>query len=240
MKLADLQQNVEDFMEVGDLAHAINLLKLNILRESIHREDLLSIAINYENVLRDFSGSIIAYEDFHQFRARTNKALIDLNNKLQEKDISLERPQASLSIQNEDIIQGEPDEKIILNHILTLSVDKDWEQNLHLFLNPEFFPNATPTSMSDLPTENQQRDIVIFNAMHISEEVRYSRLQGSQKSWFDDLEKLVKTTDHLILYYGPTYDKINEWRYRVASANSPFTLYARLKELANFITIYRR
>lgn len=223
MNLSTIQEQVEAAVEKGHFATAFNLLKKNIQHKSSSREQLIGISATYSNLIADRNMNLIKDEMFRVERSRVSASLLSFNSNIQPDDIG--------NKVNRDAVE---------NKILTLSVDVTAEQDLLLHLNPEFFPNATPATPSNVPTQDQQQDIIIFNAMHITEEVRHNKMQGSQKSWFDHLEKLVKTTDHLILYYGPNYDKINEWRYRVATANSPFTLYARLKEIADFITIYRR
>jgi hypothetical protein len=88
------------------------------------------------------------------------------------------------------------------------------------------------------PTD--QYDFLIFNAIsspivpHIQ---AFTEIPDEEQAHFQLLRSYLDKTSKYVLFYGKFYFDLNQ--ERCPSANSKFTLYARMRELVDFINNYK-
>jgi hypothetical protein len=230
--IPDFQNSIKETIADGELVNAMQLMKSKIVDKE-KRNVIIALLgrfnRNYDD--RHIHG-VLSHKNFAQTCEQIQHALISTIDDLKEGDLG-----NSANI-----------EEAIKHKIWTISLDKFERESLHGWLNPSFYPECEAIEPSSFFEEsnkqnfNQDKDIVIFNASQFQNDIddyAYRALKPPQRSWLAHLEKIVTDTNFLVVYFGNYYYRLSEWRTRVHAANSPFTLYSRVKEVSDFIEIHR-
>lgn len=129
-------------------------------------------------------------------------------------------------------------EKLHKPRILVISPSIDSKRYMTDFF--ERMPYPEPVFEVNKLVPADRFDFIIFDA-HTMPEVRdnesFIKLPDQVQDYFFLLEKLIRDTNKYILYFGKYYHNLNP--ERCPSANTKFTLFARMRELMDFMNYYR-
>lgn len=101
-------------------------------------------------------------------------------------------------------------------------------------------PIARPDFVVGEFRASDKYDLIVFDAAGIGPVMKISDfvdLPDAITAHYRLLDRYISDTNKYILYFGKMYFNLNQ--ERCPSANSKFTLYARIRELIDFINHYR-
>lgn len=108
-----------------------------------------------------------------------------------------------------------------------------------------FFEHIEGLPMPDFATNELKRvvdkyDLIVFSAYRlgaIQNEEQLNALAEEERRHLDRLEYYLKNSTKYIVYFGKYYYALNA--ERCMAANSKLTLFARIRELLDFLNHYR-
>lgn len=122
--------------------------------------------------------------------------------------------------------------------ILVVSKNEEDQQYLEGFFSRTPFPK--PDFVINKPVYSDSYDLIIFNAKSIpavSNPAAMAALPDPDQNHLYLLQRYLEQTSKYILFFGEYYHNLN--RERCPSANSKFSLYARLREMIDFLNDYK-
>jgi len=222
MTLAQFIDSIKELLIKNRLSKVFELMNQHLTDEAKHEIGLILLKSQVRRVEFDKLKGIITQ----------NTALVTFNQ-MSDNLLGIIKYLEDSDLLNEDEI----DERDILHYILVIT-DKKREEDFKNLLNSLRFKNIKFANSLDIE-QAQQFDLVIFDNMDLPNK---RQLTDEEKATITAREKVMKTcidnTKQFIIHYGNYLNLINYHRDRIQSANSQFSLYARVKEVINFMEAY--
>ena len=231
MELQNLKEKLQDLFEANKVKTSLSILKQELSRESEKYSIFLSIGRRFNQIQDQKMANTI---DFNTANIELNKigeALLNFIETLGEVDLESMNQFIHKEVSNQIVVftEHEAPEKVedFFNQLnfknisvfRTINFEKVKydEFDLIIFDNRDLPPCFPRNKLEDLESEVSERILIRIEKMN-------SVIKGSSK---------------FLIHYGDFLYWINSNRERVQAANSKFSLYARTKEVIEFINTYR-
>ena len=159
--------------------------------------------------------------DYPTFSLQKNQAIIGLHNAVD-----------SLGVES---VIGKNKEGIIEESILLLSPSLDSEKEMLAYLPFDYFPKLQTAQEEDYQQIANSFKIIIFDYFDHNGIIIESEIRSTQTN---KLQWLLKNTDCYIIWFGTHNDMVRENSDRIYAANFRFALYARIREMIDFLKYY--
>ncbi len=231
MELDLLKAELQDLFEENKIKSCFYLLKARLKRVSERYDTFIKIKRRFNALLDQKIHDTI---DFHSRNIETNKigeSLLYLIETLEEIDLATEQQSTHTEIANpiavftaQDTIEEVTEffnllnfKKVSVFRTEDFSDTKYDEFDLIVFDNKDLPPCFSKKSLAELDLETKEQ---ILNRVK-------------------KMNDVINDSAKVIIHYGEQLYWINAHRDRVQAANSKFSLYARIKEVIEFINTYR-
>lgn len=207
-------------LEKGHLRSSMNHLKDVLKNDSELRHDLTMLLSNYNTLLRnEFT---LEDADVRRETNRMNKALLGLLHLLDKSDVS---------------------EGVFIETFLIIC-NEDKRDDMEVFFGKRYFPNADFINYGD-PLPNGIYDVIVLedegnliNQVEKDNEGKPTKIPTeANKKRQKQMTNYLDATKGYFIYMG-AYFPIVKYKDRVYFSNSRFSLYARLKELLDYMKYY--
>ena len=219
-------QTIHQLLQKGQLALAFQLLQ-HLLESNTHQKALSALKTEYNQLQDEHLKELIEWEAYVERRQGIINELTQLSRHFQLTDTG------ELGSWGKHVTP-----------ILAITFDPKEIEKLEDFFAKFAFTQVDVRTWNENPGFDNYKIIVFDNTDLMDEqEAERSNLRISQENKRSDriiqMDYCVSRSACFILHYGNQFSWVNENRARAHAANSKFALYARLKELVDFIEAYR-
>ncbi len=202
---------------MGNTRKALETLQNSVLPQSEFYNDLLVLTANFNDNNKAVILGIQDPKENQQETNRINQRLLMFIDALEEEDLKTPTP---VSIQNT---------------LLVLTPD----QNRQVVMQDLFFRLGMTTTQVRVFDERltwKDYEIIVFD----NEDLAQSRDKSPEelaviKAREEQIKHALTESHAVLVHYGGYLDLVNQHRNRMQAANSRFTLYARIREVAEFL-----
>ena len=180
----------------------------------------------------DFADDLrVLTSGFRKHERDVIRGVIDRDTDSRQQAIFFDRTQRFIELLTEDILQ--PDFYVrdeFYERILVVCKDKTRQEYLLQFFPREYFPNLKfATGKEAVNTDDQE--IIVFDAM-------FKPSEGKPEGWDQLLRHYLVHAEGYLLFLGSYHQALTEFPEKAYATNSVFSIYARLRELSEFIKYY--
>ena len=256
MKLEAHKKSWKTSVSKGDIIITLESILNQLTHNSSRINELYALIGRFNTTNRAYELGTVKYEDFSLELTRIRLSILKLIDKIREVDFDKKEDVQvieSESLSKEEIINlvesylpkfhqiGSRSENIgiIENQILILS-DKEGMYSLKSYFNIRKFKNVQFESWDNFKIHMlNEIDIVVFNNMDIpSMHSRSSTMDEKTIKRIKIIRQAIEASTCYFIHYGNFFELINEYKNRITPANSIFTLFSRVKEIADFSNTY--
>lgn len=231
MELKILKEKIQDLFEANKIKRSLSLLKQELSRESEKYSDYISIRRRFNEVQDDKMADTIDFSTANTALNKIGQALLNFINTLEEVDLETKKQFLHQEISNSILVftEYESPEKLkdFFNQLNFKDVSVyrtiDFEEVRYNEFDLIIFDNR------DLPTCYSKKDVEKLDP----------EIQKQIHDRIAQMDLIIKESSKFLIHYGNILYWINSNRERVQAANSKFSLYARTKEVIEFINTYR-
>ncbi len=230
MKVQEFQQALFDLIESSRLERALKELKENLRTDIELWVYSLSLSREYNKLLDRYYSGLLSYSEMSISETRITEALIRLIGKISVGDLK-------------DTPMVHPPQGIA-NPILVVSRNEEKDELSDFFQKLGF--SSVSFGAGDLLKDQEDVDLVIFDNRDLQDcrtKDDLTKIPVEERQKIEQREEmmqsLIEKTPRLLLHYGGQSYIVSKNRNRVYAANSSFSLYARTKEIIDFINAYR-
>lgn len=230
MKLEELKKQLQAHFSNNRIKSVLDLMEENLSIESDIYDDFLLIRQRYNHYQDEKMAEVVEYSQGDVFLNKITKSILHLIRKLAPSDLSVKKNKILNEIKNPILLISSPD--------LTIPSLEDFMISLN-------FTNVTIKDSIALEERNQF-DLIILDNRHLPSCFRkddFDKLEENLKSRVESRIKLMEAIIHetplFMIHFGEQLFWINSFRKRIHAANSQFSLFARTKEMLDFINTYR-
>lgn len=230
MKINTFKKNLTNLFSENKIKAVLKILKKELNENTDSYMEYIQIRRRYNALSDQQMAALIADEAAMTELNKIGAAILQFIQKMKAEDLK-NNMVASLSQ--------------IANPILLITNDAQKLSSLKNFMEQLNFSSVKVTHSSDIPEEGSY-DLVIIDNRHFpacpNEKILSQMAPEPQKEIRQSLElmdKLIRNTSLFIIHFGEYLYWINQHRERIHAANSQFSLYARTKEMLDFINTYR-
>ncbi|MFK8101966.1 MAG: hypothetical protein AB8G15_05570 [Saprospiraceae bacterium] len=231
MELKILKEELHDLYEDNKIKECFFLLKAELKRAGNSYATFISIKRRFNALLDQKVNDTI---DFNTRTTETNKigkSLLDFIETLKEVDLATEYQSTHAEIENS----------------IAVFTAQDRMKKVQDFFKLLNFKNVSVIHTKDFSnTALDSFDLVIFDNRDLpacfSKKILESLDLEKKEQILNRIKKMndvINGSAKFIIHYGEFLYWINSNRERVQAANSKFSLYARTKEVIEFINTYR-
>ena len=229
MLLEELKMNIGKLVAKNNEKQACVHLKKEISYDSSKYVEFTLLLSRYNTCYTD------RYAGFKNYK-KVRRELRVINNDLLHFVETLEQ----LDLDSNDIVGY----KEVKNPILVLTINERVE-DLHTFFMQLNFVNVIVKPIG-WEINIDRFDLIVFDNQDLGickDEKDLSVLSEEKqtliKGRIQRMDNVVKNSNKFIIHFGGMFYWVGKNRKRVHAANSQFSLYARTKELVDFINTYR-
>ncbi|MEN0004625.1 MAG: hypothetical protein AAF798_10785 [Bacteroidota bacterium] len=234
MELELLTKELHQLFESNRLGRALALLKRKLNIESARYNTLLIIARRYNKHLDESMAGVQASGQETTIELnRIGQALLQFIDTLEESDLG-----SGLKLSHHEVS----------NQIAVFS-EEVAPESLELFFKRLNFTNVKAFNAKDFDEiKDEKFDLIIFDNRDLPpchSKQLFDKLEPSQRDQVEGriakMQEIISTTAKFLIHYGDFLYWISSKanRKRIQPANSQFSLYARTKEVIEFINTYR-
>jgi hypothetical protein len=217
--LEKTQTECRQQLEKSNMQNCLKQLKTALSQDTPLRHDLTLILANYNALLR--GEQLLDPSDFRREMAKTQKAILTFIQQLEDSDVR---------------------EGVFIETLLIIC-NPDKRTDMEAFFGKKYFPNAEFINYSEaLPKGIYDVVVLEDEANLISQCVKdpegklTKTAANAQRQ--EDMKNYLNATDAYFIYSGPGRFDMPLYAHRVYFSNSRFSIYARLKELLDYIKYY--
>lgn len=257
MNLEDQKEKWKLSVSKGNILINLESIKSKIASKSLRKNELYTLIGRFNDANRSYELGTVKYEDFTLEISKIRYSVLELIDRIDEEDIlnkAEEMTKVRESLNETDVRRiiesylaqlNKPkeqrnDNSIIENRILILSNDEGIF-SLKSYFNSRRFANVDFINWDDFRLEIlNEVEIVILNNMDLPSMFRpVESPDESIRKRIKVIRQAVDASSCYFIHYGNMLYLINEYRERINAANSIFTLFTRVKEIADFANTYK-
>lgn len=129
---------------------------------------------------------------------------------------------------------------LIMNPILVISQNEEKIAETAQFFNRLNFGQVEVLHTDTVPN-TEKYDLIIFDNRHLPFMQKVEQMPDNEivRKRIDLMKRYIEQSHNFLLHWGETLFLVNDYRDRIGAANSKFTIYARIRELLDFMRAYR-
>lgn len=230
MHIQSFKEKLQDLLAENRLALVLRTLKKEIKLDSDLYSEFIQVKYRYNSIQDDLRAGVVTYENSKIQEAQIVSSISRFIQKLTTDDLKELTKTSENGIENPILIIATPD-KI---------------KELTDFFRKLQFANFTVTGT--LPNKEFLLgfDLIIFDNTDLKssfKEIDLEKFQPTEKNKIKEREtqmlQVIQDTPRFLLHFGEHSYIVSNHRDRIHAANSLFALYARTKEVLDFINAYR-
>jgi effector-associated domain 11 (EAD11)-containing protein len=217
MAIAEFKQNLKDRIAV-DTQEVFRVLDRHIEPKRTIYNDLKLLQSQFSDVHADSGRGTLPYEDTLRFKTRVRQSLMKLIDELRIEDLRKKKEYKILVICKDD-----DDKAYMEQYFAALSLEAKVKKTL------DYFP---PDDYS----------LIVFDAHSIGsvpKEDVLKNLPAEKQKFLELLLLYLRNAPKWLVYYGEFNYLLNDYRDTTNAANNKFSLYARMKEMNDFLEDYQ-
>lgn len=217
MELAAFKSSIKQRIPV-DTLEVLRILDGHLKSDVSNYAELINLTAQHSEIHRSFNLGILGIDEKMKFLSRIWKALIELVDRIEDEDVSISKSFKLLVISKD-----EPDRQYMQQYFDALPI------TAHVISTTSYFP---PCNYS----------LVCFDAHSIGmvrNQGEYDKLTEEQKTHLSLLMEYLEKAPKWLVYYGEQNYLINNFRETTNAANNKFSLYARIKEMMDFMENFK-
>lgn len=229
MEVSKLQKKLHDLYEDNKIKNVFSTLKSELDAEGERISIFRNLRRRYNAIAEQKMADTIERGAFNREMNQVGGALLAFIDSLKASDLGS---------------KVEPSHAEITNQILVFTKEQEIENVSEFFrqlnfVNVEVRQNGEKVELSEF-------DLIVFDNTDLP--VCYSPKSLAElpeagkklvQKRIQDMEVIVDNSSKLMIHFGNILFWVNAHRDRVQAANSKFSLYARTKEVIDFINTYR-
>lgn len=231
MEIQQFKTKLLDLFEQNRLKKVFSLLKAALSREGSAYLHFAPLARRFNDLLDQQMAHTLSREAENVEFNKISTSLLQFIQQLKATDFEQQYTSVHTEISNPIVIfTPQPAIAAVQSFFDQLQFSKAF-----------VLPNTTTTW-----SQEQEPDVVVFDNRDLPQCFTQKTLtslpsedQQKIEQRIQQMELLLATTSKFLVHYGNHLYWINDHRDRVQSANSQFSLYARTKEVMEFINTYR-
>ena len=228
MKIEELKNTLKELFANNRIKQVLNLLKQELDDNSEYYDSFLMNCNRFNAIQEQLMINVISHENANVDKAKINSAILQIINSLQQIDLK----------QNNKLSHKEVSNPILV--VTSSNSNFDIIKDFFLQLN---FVNISVQSFEQINNTNEF-DLIILDNRGLPACPNHSVLEKFQEKEvyefrIQKMNEFIKNTTKFFIYWGEYLFWVNENRERVHAANSKFALYARIKEMLDFINTFK-
>ncbi len=230
MELNKLKKEAKELMGRGNTKKVFNLLAL-VSEDSDKSSELILLRGRYNRLKDKEKGGRLDPNTYEIQLNNITSTLIDFVTSLEAEDIKM-----GFQVAHQEIT----------NRIIVFTQAAKIESISQLFAELNFSNVSVLTANKLTDTELKDVDLIVFDNTDLPVCYNEKQLEGFEvakktlvKARIVQMDEIINNTPKFIVHYGNILHWVNDKRARVQAANAQFTLYARIKEVIEFINTYR-
>lgn len=141
------------------------------------------------------------------------------------------------SLVEADISRSSAFREAIFVSILAVCPDPNAETEMRKFFNERYFRNVAYLPSESEKVADKKFDIVVFYALHLNKMEKEEA--DKQRILLDGLIQAQLDNGAFVLYLGKFTSLLDKYPMKVYAANSPISLYGRIREMVEFLHYYK-
>lgn len=208
-------QDLKSNFKKGNTGLTLQRIEKVLHPNSVFQDELLLLYSRFNSLIGERRNSMVSRDDYLAEIQNIRTSLLQLINDLKPEDIAKNYH-----------IREEFHEKI-----LVVCPSKSREKKLSRYFPKVYFPSL---EFFEAGKEQiiQDYDILIFDNMF--------EPGSAPDNWIDQLKTYLETEGPYILYLGGYLELLQDYSEKAYATNSVFSIYARLKELSEYMKYFGR
>jgi hypothetical protein len=215
--MQDIKAHVNDLFREAEYEKLFRTLHILLNAKTVALQNLDNLKRQFITVRRDFiNNGIISYEEQTRMVNRISIGLQETIQSLDENDISAHHLNISLAVESEKMLV------ITKTDIAAKELDS-------------YFKHLGLTNFDcKVLSQKESADDYLFILFDASEIKSPNEARREDSRYLGILSGYL-AEGHLVVYYGKTWDRLDDYRNQVHAANSRFSLYHRVIEMKEVI-----
>ena len=216
--LEKTQSTCNNFIEKGDLQNCLKELKAALKQDTSVREDLILILSSYNSLLKQ--EQLLDSTEYRREISKIAKSILVLVDSLEDRDVS---------------------EGVFIETLLIIC-NPQKRSDMEAFFGKRYFPNAEFINYGEVLPKGIYDVIILEDESNIINQTinnKGTEIPTEQnKNRREQMKGYLDTSDAYFLYIGNRFTL--GYENRVYFSNSRFSIYARLKELLDYLKYYSK
>ena len=216
--LEKTQSICTNFIEKGDLQNCLKELKVALKQDTSVRQDLTLILSNYNSLLRQ--EPLLDSTEYRREISKIAKSILVLVDSLEDRDVS---------------------EGVFIETLLSIC-NPEKRSDMEAFFGKRYFPNAEFINYGEVLPKGIYDVIILEDESNIINQTINNKGTDipteKNKNRREQMKGYLDTSDAYFLYIGNRFTL--GYEKRVYFSNSRFSIYARLKELLDYLKYYSK
>jgi hypothetical protein len=240
MNAVELKTQIQDFLSDNDFQACFDMLWERVGRESSTFSTLINLKGQWTDIKNAYNQNRISYDDQSRTLSRINEALSDLVNRIQNNDLK------------------EPSSDKIATRLLIISPTRETIEEMQAFFPFEYFRETVfiyDDRYDDVEESDRLKDSIEVwinqsyenkideNDLVIFDHFEHKRfvVDGDRRAiQLEKLEWILVYTACYIVWFGNYGDIVKQHNDRIYAANFRFALYARIREMIDYLKYYNK
>lgn len=230
MNLSQLKSQTETLITENQLQDALLLLKQYLdTKGGRLKSGIIQLSRQYNDLMDEKIAQTISRSEYTLEMNKLSQSIMMFLNKIEE--VHLKKSMTS-------------SHQKIANPLLLIAHDDKSGKDLQELLLDLNFTNVTVVGLTFTKENINLKDyhLIIFDNTDLPSPPRGGRLTEEEQSFInmrtDVMNYVINNSPKFIVHYGNFLHWIDAHRNRAQAANSQFTLYARIKEVLEFMNTY--
>lgn len=224
--MKNIKQQLEALYAEAEFQKLFESLNYYLLDESEGKQELLHLNFRFNEIKRKVLGGTITLQDELMVKNQIGVGLLEIIKNLTENTTASTSRTNSASTEMSEAIGSKPfDEKF-----LVVSQSEKSRDELHFYFSHLGLKNFDCKILSQKEPADEYL-FIVFDAFEIKNPNNAPRVDDNYLSILSSY----LADGQLVVYYGKTWDRLDEYRNQVHAANSRFSLYHRVMEMKEVI-----
>lgn len=230
MEILELKEKLQDQLSGNELRKVLDTLKEILKSGTDTHNNFILLRRRFNDMMDKRQTNTISFDNEQIESNKIAIALLDCIQLLEQKDLK------STSV------SGHKD----INAPLLVLTDKEYLQSITDLFKSLRLTNTSVLSFNEDNIQYEGYDLIIFNNTDLPfcpSADALNKMELTLKQKIDNRTALMKhvldNTPRFLIHFGDLLFWLNNHRDRIHAANSKFSLYARIKEMLDYIDTYR-
>jgi|GEM_PF-4578262 hypothetical protein len=220
-KIEEFKKQAEEFICESDLTPAFDLVWDRLSAKSTYQSNFRVLEGRWKDITHAQRIGTITFAEVSQHKSQVREAFLSFIKNLPDADLD--------TIRNPDKIAA---------RLFILTPTDTSEAAMHQFFPFEYFREVEfdrEESYKTLASAGMNTVVIFDHYNHEDVEVNTEQREAQ----LEKLRWLLRETTCPIVWFGDRHEMVSIYSKRIGAANFPFTLYARIREMLDFLKYYQ-